>query len=229
MVENNTYNNEQGGHKVTDYSQCAALVAGQGAGTVSASWTWTWPVATTVTTRATPSIIYGFKPWNPKSTTLNLPRKVDEVASLQVDAGTVAFLPTTDPLVDYDVISYLTASNVKAPGQTVLDIMGSVMVLWNEQGWTVGGTPAASDISIGGTSWDLYLSGSNLAYVPHGAIFGSPTSLHLDMADFLADGVGRGAIDPSWWVASVETAAIVYQGQGGFGLGDYKVTFQAVP
>ncbi len=39
--------------------------------------------------------------------------------------------------------------------------------------------------------------------------------------------VSRGIIQPDWWLASIETAAIVYQGQGGFSLDDYKVTFQA--
>ncbi len=87
MVENGTYGNAQSASPISGYAQCATLTAGTADGAVNAAWTWWWPFTTPVITRATPAIVYGFKPWSPSSTTPNLPAVLGDVGALTIDAA----------------------------------------------------------------------------------------------------------------------------------------------
>ncbi len=229
-VQNNTYVNTEAtlpAHPETDFTQCASLGAGSTARTVDASWTWSWPHQSDPEeqiVRATPSIIYGFNPWNAGSTTPNLPRRVSEVQSLQVDAESVDQTVSDGSVGRVAVIVYLTESNVKPVGENALDIRGTISVFVNDYPARAG---SGTTVQIGGVVYDVFVSGSAVLYFRRPDVDTPVTALHLDVAEFLADSVGRGVHQPTWWVASVSTGPIVHEGTGSLGLEDYKVTFRA--
>jgi hypothetical protein len=224
LVENGTYGNAQSPSPISNYTQCATLTAGTAQGTVNAAWAWSWPQTDNTTIRATPAIVYGFKPWSPASTTANLPALLGDVGALTLDAG-VGQQVGTGQISKVVVTVWLTSSNVKAEGETVLPIVGSLNIFLNSYGSTGSGpTP----VTIDDVDYDLFRNGTSttLNYWRRNGQGTPITELHLDVAKFLADGQSRGVFDPSWWVASVETATWLTQGTGSLGLTDYEVGFQ---
>jgi hypothetical protein len=225
IVANDTYVNAESGHPLTGYTQCATLTPGSTLGTLKASWTWNWPVSAPVDTRATPTVIHGWKPWDAESTTPRLPRLVGDISSLTVDADVHQTIGANQ-ISSFGIVGYLTTANTKS-GDT-LPIAKRFFVYRNEYGMGTR-TPTASQIDIGGLQWDMVVTPGYVLYYPHAAANVPVTSLHVDLADFLADAVSRGAIDPAWWLSSVETGEIIYQGSGALTLDNYVVTVTAAP
>jgi hypothetical protein len=225
QVGNNTYVNEQlepPERRIphSAYSQCAEAEAGEG-GTINAGWTWDWPhVEGDVTVRATPGVIYGFNPWDPASTTPNLPRMISEIGALTVDAASVEQVVGEDSISRVAVIVWLTDSATKDPGDAALDIMGSISIFMNDYpARSYGGT----SVTIGGVDYVVTVYGSAVNYWRSPGIDTPITSLHIDVQDFLADAVDRGAIQDSWFAADVSTGPIVEEGAGELRLVGYEV------
>lgn len=229
IVANDSYVNSEAqlpAHPVTDFTQCASLGAGTTPGTLKASWTWSWPTPTDPTemiTRATPSIIYGFKPWDPQSTTPDLPRLVSNIGKLQVDAD-VSQTGTAGSASMFGVVAYLTTADHKT-GTDPLPFAKRFFVYLNA--YPPYGGSGDAQVTIDGIEWDVTSNSYFVLYVPHANQDVPVTSLHVDVAHFLADALGRGAIQPTWYVSSVETAEILTWGTGSLTLDNYKVTFEA--
>lgn len=225
IVTNDTSANSQlpEEERVTDYSMCARRAPGSGT-TVNTYWEWSWPEASTLRQRATPSIVFGFLPWDEASTTPDLPALVSDVGSLRV-ATWVSQELSSNSVTDFGVVVYLTTSDQKT-GTDPLPIAKRLLVARNRyRPPTV--TPTATSISLGGVSWDVVVSEDEVLYYPHEDANDAVSSLDLDLEDFLADALGRDAIEPTWWVASVSTGAIISQGTGTLALTSYRVNFTA--
>ena len=175
--------------------------------------------------RATPSIIYGFKPWDPQSTTTSLPLPVGEVGALTVDADVQQVVGAGTNAM-FGVVAYLTTADRKT-GSDPLPFQKRFFVYRNAYPAYVPYAPTATQIAIDGIEWDLQVTDYYVMYTPHAGMDVPATSLHLDVAHFLADALGRGAIDAAWWVSSVETAAILQWGEGSLTLDNYQVQVQA--
>ncbi|HYD40658.1 MAG TPA: hypothetical protein VEB43_07495 [Anaeromyxobacter sp.] len=229
-VQNDTSGNTEAAlpaHPVTNFTQCASLGAGSTTQTVNASWSWTWPHQSDPDeriVRATPSIIYGFYPWNEWSTTPQLPRRVGEVQWLRVDAASVDQAVSDGSVGRVAVKVYLTEFDVKPAGEDALLVRGTISVFVNDY---PPRAPGGTAVQLGGVDYDLFAYGSTLLYYRRPDLDTPVTALHLDLADFLADGVARGALEPAWWVASVSTGPIVYEGSGALALEDYQVVLGA--
>lgn len=209
--------------QVTEYSMCARRAPGSRF-SLSAYWEWSWPAVSTVRTRATPSVVFGFHPSSAASTTPDLPALVSEVGSLRVDAG-VSQQVGSSQISDFGVVVYLTTSDQKT-GTDPLPIAKQLRVLRNRyRAPTV--TPTATSISLSGLSWDVVVTEDEVMYYPHAEAGAPVDALHLELRGFLADALARDAVEPTWFVASVETGAIVSQGTGNLALTDYEVRFSA--
>jgi hypothetical protein len=118
IVDNNTYMNTQvalPAHPLSTFSQCARLDPGSTSGTVKTTFTWSWPEPASLAervTRATPSIIYGFNPWDPGSTTPDLPRLVTAIRRLQVDADVAQTVSSNENSL-FGLVAYLTTTDHK--------------------------------------------------------------------------------------------------------------------
>jgi hypothetical protein len=197
-------------------------------GVVNAQWTWDWPIGEYVKERATPTLVYGFKPESAGSTTPNLPARVANVGSLVIDSQ-VAQTVGSDARIEFGVVAFLTSSNQKASGATSLPVTGKIFIYRNYYGMQY--SSSLGQVTIGGTVWDYdkwYTQGVQyLRYSAHADPSVPATSLHLDVADFLADGIARNAIQSDQWLASVETQDLIFEGTGSTTLTNYKVQFQA--
>lgn len=213
-------------HPIDDFSQCASLQEGTIPGTLKASWSWSWPhpaVPAESVSRATPTIIYGFKPWDRESTTASLPRLVSDVGSLTVDADVVQSVGAGQ-VSNFGVLTYLTTANQRSGGS--LPIARRFFIYRNSYPAS-SGTPTASEISIDGISWDVQSDSDYVVYYPHADMDVPAAALHVDVAHFLEDALSRGMIDASWYVSSVETGAILDEGEGSLTLDNYRVVVHA--
>jgi chitodextrinase len=211
----------------TTFTMCASVLPVSN-GVVNAQWTWDWPTGVYVKERATPTLVYGFKPENAGSTTPNLPARVANVGSLAIDAQ-VAQTVGSDARIEFGVVAFLTSSNQKASGAATLPVTGKIFIYRNYYGMQYQSNKG--QVTLGGTVWDYdswYSLGIQyLRYSPHDDAAVPATSLHLNVADFLADGLARGAIQSDQWLASVETEDLIFEGTGSTTLTNYSVQFQA--
>jgi hypothetical protein len=234
IVATDTYVNTQAGppaHPIPDgqFTECAMLDAGTTAG-LWTSWSWSWPrptEAAEMITRATPSIIYGFKPWDPQSTTASLPARVTQIASLRVDAEVQQTVGAGTSAM-FGVIGYLTTADHKTGGDP-LPFRKRLLIYRNVYPAYTPWAPVATQIPIDGLEWDLQVTDYYVEYTPHADMDVPATELHVDVAHFLADALARGVIDPATYLSSVETAEILQWGEGAVTLDDYQVQFQATP
>lgn len=209
--------------QVTGYDMCAYVAAGSQRG-LNTFWQWNWPAVTAVQLRATPRVVYGFHPSDAASTTAALPALVSDVGSLFVQAS-VSQTVGSNQRSDFGVVVYLTTSDQKT-GTDPLPVAKQLLVLRNRYGATTG-TPTATGVTISGISWDIVVSDAEVLYYPHAGANAPADSLYLELEDFLQDAVTRDAIESTWWVASVETGARVFQGRGDLALTNYEVLFTA--
>jgi hypothetical protein len=209
------------------FTMCASVTPVSD-GVVNAQWTFDWPIGEYVKERATPTLVYGFKPESAGSTTPNLPARVANVGSLAIDSQ-VAQTVGSDARIEFGVVAFLTSSNQKASGTTSLPVTGKIYIYRNYYGMQY--SSSQGQVTIGGMVWDYdkwYTQGIQyLRYSPHDNAAVPATSLHLNVADFLADGLARGAIQSDQWLASVETEDLIFEGTGSTTLTSYSVQFQA--
>jgi hypothetical protein len=226
IVTNDTYLNGLGEAPAAGFTSCASLRAGRTAGTLTPAWTWNWPVQPVSRERATPGILYGFKPWDPGSTTANLPRRIADIAALRVRAAGVAQEIGPNLKSRLDVRVWLTSSNVKPEGASELPRLGELTVSLNAYG---GATiPETIPVTVDGVSYDLAHSGSDFMYFRGGDRTVPVTAMDVDLAAFLRDAASRG-LDTAAWVAAVETTAVLWEGRGSLTLDGYGVEFEAAP
>ena len=79
------FNNVWNRQDTSDYEQCIMRRTVPGlVERVEYGWRWRWPTRRGQV-KAYPELIYGHKPWHPRSTTPELPRRIDAIEALEVD------------------------------------------------------------------------------------------------------------------------------------------------
>jgi hypothetical protein len=209
--------------QVTDYEMCVNVAPGA-AGRLNTFFQWGWPAGSTLQLRAAPRIVYGFHPSANASTTSRLPILVSDVDSLFV-LGWVSQTVGSTQRSDFGVTVYLTTSNQKT-GTDPLPVAKQLLVLRNRFR-APAETPTESGVTLSGMSWDVVVSDTQVLYYPHANASERADVLNLQLKDFLEDAEARDAIESTWWLASVETGARVFQGTGDLAFTNFEVRLMA--
>ena len=103
---------------ISRYDQC--IHVGQGAKSDIFTWAWDWPSWQDDRVKASPGIVFGWKPWDRKSTTPKLPRKLSEVRHM-----TASFDASVAASGVYNVAldMWITSSPKPSPGRRTREIM----------------------------------------------------------------------------------------------------------
>ena len=221
-VENNTW----GKGDLVGFRQCVSL-AGAAGGGADVVFEWSWPQPT-AGVRGYPEVIYGQKPWN-ASTTARLPRIVDDVKTARVDLG---FSSTREGSGNLAFDIWLTTSNLRPAGSDHLPLAHELMIWLDHWGGMVpaGGTPVDT-VTLGGITWDLYVTTATwgpepwqyLAYLPRSVV---PSPATLDLRGFLDHLKARGSITGREWLASVELGNELVVGTGRTVLSGFRVAVE---
>jgi len=140
VVENNVWNKKS----VTDYRQC--IFRGTRDGKTVFGWKWKWPDSNDVL--AYPEIIYGHKPWNPGSTTPELPRAVKDIQACTVTYD-IAMKKTGVGNLAFDV--WLTREAVPAEKNIVMELM-----IWIDHNGQIPDGASRGTVTIDGADYDFY-------------------------------------------------------------------------
>src|SRR5947208_2961203 len=100
------------------------------------------------------------------------------------------------------------------------------MMIWLQQSGSVGpiGSLVASNVTIGGNSYDVYYNGT----APGGIVsyvMDTPTSSvsNLDLGPLATDAVARGYLKKSWYLIDVEAGFETWQGGQGLTADSFSV------
>ncbi|MEV6349004.1 cellulose binding domain-containing protein [Actinoplanes sp. NPDC051851] len=178
---------------------------------------WTWDGDTTKV-KSYASAVLGWH-WGWKTTGTGLPVRLS--AGKPVDTSwnfTVTQTTSNIMNVSYDLWFHSIANPDWADQPT-----DEVMVwLYRSGGAGPVGTKQAT-VTIGGTSWDLYQG--NIGWNVYSFVRTSnTTSASLDLTDFTDDLAGRGWLDKSKYLSSVQAGTEVFTGSGRLDTSAYSVT-----
>lgn len=101
-----------------------------------------------------------------------------------------------------------------------------LMVWLRKQGniTPVGGTPIATGVSLGGSTWDVYYGNHSGFGVVSYVRTASTTSVNFSIETFYADAVRRGYASRSWYLTSVQMGFEPWIGGAGLSLNNFSVT-----
>jgi hypothetical protein len=123
----------------------------------------------------------------------------------------------------YDLWYHTNSNTARAPD-------GAELMIWLDRGGGAGpaGSQVASGVPIAGASWDLYFAEfTDWNYIAY--IRTSPTGSvsNLDINAFTQDAVGRGFIQPSWYLSAVEVGFELWRQGSGLASSGFSFTGQA--
>jgi hypothetical protein len=101
---------------------------------------------------------------------------------------------------------------------------GAELMIWlNRHGPQPAGPLVASDVSIGGRTYHVYLHQGRWNLITYLMTSGATAVRHLDLQPLLADAVSRGYIQPSWYLISVEAGFELWRGGAGLATNSFSV------
>jgi len=205
-------NNVWGKGSISDYEQCLFEASGGG---FPAGWHWIWPQPGGGV-KAYPEVIFGHKPWNASSTTLDLPVQLSEDPEI-----TAAYDITQDASGSYNLAFdiWLTSTNPPTGNTITREIM-----IWLDRNIIVAAGTFQETVTIDSESYDFYRADfadwTYLAFVKTAPEFSGNTRIDL-FFDYL---VGEGHITAAEYCASIEFGNEVISGSGQTELTSYSVT-----
>lgn len=209
VVENNVWNAKG----INGYKQCVGMRRSATTG-MDFAWDWSWPASNEV--RAYPEIVYGLKPWAPKSTTPDLPRQVEVLKSLQTHFNYDMVRNGSGNLA-FDL--WLTSTATRPEGAANTPLRHELMIWLDNWGSLRPFGQYRETIRINNIDWELYTGTATWGpkpwqYIAYRAT--SPVAHHvsLDIKLFLDHLQARKIIDGQDWVASVELGNEIASGQG---------------
>lgn len=210
-----------------DYEQCIMRRTLPGlVDRMEYGWRWRWPMRRGQV-KAYPEVIYGHKPWHPRSTTPELPRRIDAIESLEVDFE--AYL-TVEGTYNLSFDFWITRDDPPSvPGIT------HEVMLWLDHDFR----PAGQEFYVGpvrldGALWDLYhwpervwfdadgdptLMADFIALVRHRDLHVGSVDL-LAIFRYLADG---GYLPANHYLTAIEFGNEAISGTGELWLKDFRV------
>ena len=221
------FNNVWNRQDTRDYEQCIMRRTVPGlVERVEYGWRWRWPTRRGQV-KAYPELIYGHKPWHPRSTTPELPRRIDAIEALEVDyAAYLAVEGTYNLAFDF----WITRDDPPS----VSGISHEVMIWLDHDFRPAGQEFYVGPVRIEGVLWDLYhwpdriwpnadgdreLVADYMALVRHKDLLVGSLDL-LALFRYLID---RGYLPADHYLTAIEFGNEAVSGAGELWLKDFRV------
>lgn len=165
------------------------------------------------TPAAYPSIFEGCH-WTDCTTGSELPLQVDAIGH----AATTWNVSTT-PEGAWNAAYDLWFKTDPAPGPPD----GAELMIWLDSrgGVQPAGSMVASDVSIAGATWNVWVGQIGWTYIAYQRTTPA-SSADFDMQEFIADAVSRGAVQPAWHLVTVEAGFEIWQGGSGLSASSFS-------
>ncbi len=182
------------------------------------SWgtSWTWAGDTTKV-KSYASAVLGWH-WGWKTTGTGLPVQLNAGKAVKTSWNFTVTPKTSNIMnVSYD-LWFHTKSNPDWPDQPTDEVM---VWLYRSGGAGPVGTKQAT-VTVGGTTWDLYRG--NIGWNVYSFVRTSnTTSADLNLTDFTDDLAGRGWLDKTKYLSSVQAGTEIFTGSGQLDTSAYSV------
>ncbi len=221
------FNNVWNRQDTRDYEQCIMRRTLPGlVERAEYGWRWRWPTRRGQV-KAYPELIYGHKPWHPRSTTPELPRRIDAIEALEVDYE--AYL-TVEGTYNLAFDFWITRDDPPS----VSGISHEVMIWLDHDFRPAGQEFYVGPIRIDGVLWDLYhwpdrvwpnadgdreLVADYMALVRHRDLLVGSVDL-LALFRYLID---RGYLPAHHYLTAIEFGNEAVSGAGELWLKDFRV------
>lgn len=228
VIVNNVWNKQAAGGR--PHEQC--LRERDTAGGKQHGWSWSWPPYKPFASYAAPEVLFGWKPWDGgASTTPELPRRLDQLQSLEVEFGVEK---TRHGHHNLNLTMWLTGSDEATASPRPGDITNEVMV-WFDNPEGLGRVPWTQPVTLGGLEFDVWhqknhadSSGANRQTWTMSTYLCRTPMLEgrFDLKAVLDDLVKTGNASRSSAVGVVELITEVFGGSGQLWLRRFEVRVQ---
>lgn len=197
-VENNVWNTD--GLPPNSFTQCIYVYDAEALKLLG--WQWQYP-ANAYGVNAYPELIFGWKPWQPSSTTLKLPKKISDISKLKVDYDVEVTRNDGDYNLAFD--NWINSAANITPQNILFEFM-----IWEDANNLVPFGDFQEDVSTTNDTYKFYMGdpdweppGSNWTYIAFQRIdYRSKGTVDIDeLLDYL---VGKGIVSQDSYLASVE-------------------------
>jgi hypothetical protein len=209
-------NNCWGKGNIQDFSQCIYIKELDNE--YSFGFNWYWPNGINNEVKAYPEILFGFKPFDNKSTTTKLPVKISDGKKIIASFSSVTTTFTGIGNTAFDI--WITSS----PTPTQKDIKREIMIWTKNYGQMPGGSKIAS-VNIDNVNFDFYKADWNWTYLAF-VIKDNIDYKTINIHKFVEYLVNNGYMTNSEYLASVEFGNEVVQGQGSTKITNFKVVVE---
>ena len=208
-------NNVWGKRQLHDYSQCVYKTANtKGEFPHDFGWSWDWPKAFDGV-KAYPSILYGRKPWNAYSTTLDLPRTINQLQHISVS---YKLKTQSTGAVNLLLESWITRNGKPGPE----DRLGELAIQLYQIKWPGQAGDFIEPVVINGIPFDFYVArkthapGDKQRWAYYGFVHKAKTIFQakIDIMQFVNFLVRKGYVDRKNYIATVELGNEVDYGKG---------------
>jgi hypothetical protein len=106
---------------------------------------------------------------------------------------------------------------------------GAELMIWldSQGGVQPAGSIVASDVAIAGATWNVWQAQMSWNYIAYQRT--SPvSSVDFDLQEFIADATSRGAVQPSWYLVTVEAGFELWQAGAGLGTSSFSFSGQSL-
>ena len=158
--------------------------------------------------------------WGQCTRDSGLPIKVADITPGKVTTSWSTTQPggSNDYDVAYDIWFNQTAKTDGQPN-------GTEMMIWLNHNGPVQpfGSKSASNVSIGGRSYDVWYGNQGWNTVSYTMNTGTTSVTNLDLQPLIADAISRGWISPSWYLIDVEAGFEMWHGGQGLATKSFGV------
>jgi hypothetical protein len=164
--------------------------------------------------------------WGQCTKDSGLPIQVSDITPGKVTTTWDTVQPggSNDYDVAYDIWFNKTATTDGQPN-------GTELMIWLNHNGPVQpfGSKAASNVSIGGRSYDVWYGNQGWNTVSYTMNTGTTSVTNLDLQPLIADAISRGWISPSWYLIDVEAGFEMWQGGQGLATKSFAVNVKGHP
>jgi hypothetical protein len=206
-------NNVWGKGTITDYHQCIQLSTNDTAAIWN--WYWNWPAAGEGNVKAYPEIIYGWKPFNNRSTTAKLPLPLTENHSISIRWKSISTEMAGTGNLAFDI--WIT--NSATPGEQ--NITREIMIWLNNFGQQPGGTLVTKP-SIDSVQYSFYKADWTWTYFAF--VKTSQTEVHeIRLESILRFLIDNKYISSNEYLAAIEFGNEIVSGSGKTTVDGYSI------
>lgn len=209
-------NNCWGKGNITNFTQCVFLKENDG--NYNIGFNWMWQSNNNNNVKAYPEILFGFKPFESKSTTNKLPIKLSLNKKIIASYSSITVNFTGKGNTSFDI--WITSSS--SPNQS--NITREIMIWTQNYGQQPGGSKIAS-VNIDNVNFDFYKADWNWTYLAF-VIKDNLNYQTVNIHKFLEYLISNGYIKNDEYLASVEFGNEIIEGFGNTTITNYKVVIE---